>query len=142
MKGIMELTSDFVKFMLITLLVTGLVIIVIQFISYIINLSHEDAKREAYYLSNYLLASNCLISTEKSLFIETKLDEVEADPSCINYPKAKVELNLINCGYHSNCDWSFELDPDVDYMEEKAIFDVAIKMNDGSIEPAKMEVKV
>lgn len=135
----MTLGELLIKLMIIGLTVIGLVIIFILFISYNVNLVHGKVEREAYVLGDYLLASKCLAMTEnnnviKSLFSEAKLDMI--NPSCINYAKGKVEINLTD----SSDSWGFELSPGAVYANEKAIFIVAVKMNDGRIKSANMTV--
>ena len=141
----LELLEDFSKWMQIGLGIVGIFTIVLLFISYNINIAHDEIERETYYLGDYLLGSKCLALTDgsnvlKSKFSETKLDNIETDPSCIDYPKGQVEIELINCGAHPNCDWSFDLDPAATYDGQNAIFVVGIQMNDGSFEAARMTV--
>ncbi len=141
----MELTEDFVKWMQIAIAVVGILTIFLLFVSYNIKILHSELERETYYLGDHLLGSKCLTLTDgsnviKSKFSESKLDTIEADPSCINYPKGEVIIELINCGSHPNCDWIFDLNPAATYEGQSAIFILAVKMNDGSIEPARMTV--
>ncbi len=140
----MELSEDFIKFIQIGLTVVGILTIFLLFISYNVNLLHDKTEREVYVLGDYLTASSCLASIDgnnviKGLWEETKLTTVEHDPSCINYPKGMVNINLINCGTHTKCNWDFEFSTGT-YVGTTANFTVAIEMNDGSIEPAKMMV--
>lgn len=141
----LELTEDFTKWMQIGAGTVGVLMIIFLFISYNVEIVHAEVERETYYLGDYLLGSKCLALTDgsnvlKSKFSEAKLDAIEANPACIVYPKGQVEIELINCGVHPNCDWSFDLDPAASYEGQPAVFIVGVKMNDGSFEPATMKV--
>lgn len=141
----MELTENFLKLLQIAFIVIGLLTIFLIFIQYSVTVIHNEAKREAYVLGDALLASECLALTNngnvvKALFSKEKLDIIESDSSCIKYPNVKVDIELINCGTHPNCGWSFELNGP--YKGEDANFILAIKMNDNSIEPARMVVTI
>ena len=135
----MELSEDFLKLLQTALLVIGLLVIFLIFISYNITVIHSEAKREAYVLGDYLLASRCLVLTDnnnvaKGLLSEEKLDLI--DPSCINYPNGEVEINLTDSTKY----WNITLGPSG--KDEKAIFAVAVKLKIGEIKPATMTVTI
>jgi hypothetical protein len=141
----MELSEDFIKFIQLGLTVVGILTIFLLFISYNVNLLHDKTEREVYVLGDYLMASKCLASIDgnnviKGLLEETKLTTIESDSSCINYPNGMVNVSLISCGTRPKCKWNFEFKPGATYIGKSANFTVAIEMNDGSIEPAKMMV--
>jgi len=140
----MELSEDFIKFMQIGLMVVGLLSIFLMFINYNVNIVRDETQREAYYLGDYLLGSKCLTLTDsngnviKSFFSESNL--ASATSTCINYPNGKFNVSLINCGTHIPCKWGLVLNPSL--KGASANFTVAVLMNDGSIEPARMMVTV
>lgn len=140
----MELSEEFVKLMQIGLMVIGLLAIFIIFISYNVNLEHNKSEREAYVLGEYLLGSKCLASTDssgnaiKSMFNETKLDNIVVDHSCIKYSSGKIEVNLIDLSKN----WVFELKNGATYIGKNATFIVSVKTNAGDIKPAQMTVTV
>ena len=145
----LELTEDFIKFMQIGLMVVGVITIVLMFISYNVNITYDQAKRDSYYLGDYMLGSKCLTMMNgndviKSFFSESKLNTIV--PSCISYPNGKVDVDLINCDTHIKCHWNFELITGGTYKGAKSNFTVAVEMNaigeDGSTEPATMMVTV
>ncbi len=141
----MELSEDFIKFIQIGLTVVGILTIFLLFISYNVNLLHDKTEREVYVLGDYLMASKCLASIDgsnviKGLLEETKLTTIESNSPCINYPNGMVNVSLISCGARPKCKWNFEFKPGATYIGKSANFTVAIEMNDGSIEPAKMMV--
>jgi predicted GTPase len=141
----MDLNELLIKLMQLGIMVIGILIIFFMFISFNVNVYNEDTERQAYVLGDYLLSSKCLTEMDnnnviKSLFSETKLDNIVLDHSCINYENGMVNVSLISCGAHPTCKWNFELKPETTYIGKSATFTVAIEMNDGSIEPATIMV--
>lgn len=141
----MDLSELLIKLMQLSLMVVGILIIFFMFISYNVNVYNEDLEREAYVLGDYLLSSRCLTEMDnsnviKSLFLETKIDAVKNDPSCINYENGNISIKILNCVPPPNCDWNFELKPGATYQNKSAQFIVAVKRTDGSIVPANVMV--
>jgi hypothetical protein len=142
----MDLSELLIKLMQLGIMVIGILIIFFMFISYNVNIYNEDTERQAYVLGDHLLSSRCLTEMDsnnnviKSLFVETKVSNVQANPTqCINYEKGKVEIDILNC-VTPPCSWSFDLKPSATYENKNAQFIVAIKRADGSIVPANMTV--
>jgi hypothetical protein len=142
----MDLSELLIKIMQLGLMVIGILIIFFMFISYNVNISNEDLERQAYVLGDYLLSSRCLTEIDssnnviKSLFLETKINAVKNDPSCINYENGNISIKILNCVPPSTCDWNFDLQPEATYQNKNAQFIVAVKRTDGSVVPANMTV--
>ena len=60
MKGMEELSEDFLKLLQMALLVVGVLSIFFIFISYNFTVSSNEADREAYVLGDALLSEKCL----------------------------------------------------------------------------------
>ena len=138
-----ELSEDFLKLLQLAILVVGVLAIFFIFISYNFTVVSNEAQREAYLLGDALLSDACLAHVSdnkpvKALFTENKLDALEADPSCINYPNGKVDILILDCGGLPNCDWSIEIGPHG--IDEQAIFHTAVRLNSGDVKLARMTV--
>jgi hypothetical protein len=134
----MELSEDFLKMLQIAMLVVGLLIIFLIFISYNIEVFHDEKQRSAYVLGDYLLASDCIAwedngNVVKGVLSEGKLDTV--DPSCINYPYGSIEVELLED--IGKGPWVIGME---DAEGERAVFTVVVKLTNGEIKTAKMTV--
>ena len=143
----MDLSELLTKIMQLSLMVVGILIIFFMYISYNVNISNEDLVRQAHVLGDYLLSSRCLTEMDgnnviKSLFSETKLDNIVIDHSCINYENGNITIKVLNCVSPPTCEWNFELKAGATYANKNATFIVAIKRTDGSIVPANVTVNL
>jgi hypothetical protein len=140
-----ELSDDFIKLVQMGLLVVGVLSIFFIFISYNFNVLSNDAEREAYTLGDALLSDVNLAYMGngipvKALFLESKLNAVEADSTVIKYPNGKIDIVLLECSGNPNCDWSIVIGPSS--KGAQAFFYVAIRMNSGNIKMASMTVNI
>lgn len=142
----MDLSELLTKLMQLGIMVIGILIIIFMFISYSVNVYHEDTERQAYVLGDYLLSSKCLAETDisgnviKSLLSEARISAIASSPPpspCINYEKGNIE---IKCFPPATCDWNFNLTANAVYENKNAQFVVAVKRLDGSIVPANLTV--
>ena len=140
MKGVeQELSTLLLHFLQLGLLVIGCLSIFLTYISYNFVVYGYDLKRESYILGDALLSSPCLTVIEnnqsvKALFSESKLDVLEADPSCIKYPNGKIIVTLLD----NSKEWEIILG--TFNNRESANFTIAVKLNSNDIKTAKMVV--
>jgi len=134
MKGFSEL---FFRLLQLAFFVGGALAIFFTFLSYNITVYASGAEREAFILGNTLLSSQCLTESDtKGLFSEQKLEDMETDSSCLNYPNGNVIVKLLD----SSDEWNFVLGT-FDKGKE-ATFSVSVKLNSGEVKPANMVVIV
>jgi hypothetical protein len=134
----MELSEDFLKMIQIALMIVGLLVIFLIFISYNIEVIHSEAKRDTYVLGDYLLASKCLALEEdgnvlKGVFSEEKIEKSESNPSCIKYPYGSIKIELLDKSVEPWLIGDSEIEGGTEFI-------VAIKMKNDEIKTAKMTV--
>jgi len=137
----MELTEDFIKALQLALFVIGVLGIFFVFISYNITVEATNAEKEAFVLGDVLLSSQCLtVSNTKSLFSESKLEDMQIDSSCIKYTYSKVNVTLLD----GSKIWSFRLGSSTSSVGIDARFIVLVQLKDPpyEIKPASMVVTV
>jgi hypothetical protein len=131
----MELTEDFVKLMEIAIVVVGTLSVFFTYLEYNITVTQDAAGRESVILGNYILDNKCLTyEGAKGLFDSSKFDSVSA--SCFNYPYGSFTIEL----WDESEEWGFVI-ASSDAGGEAA-FTVAVRMSDGEVKPATLEVKV
>jgi len=143
MKGMEELSEDFLKLLQLAILVVGVLSIFFIFISYNFTVLSNEAQREAHVLGDALLSDVCLTYTSdnkpvKALFTENKLDAAQSDPSCVKYPNGRIDILILDCGGYPNCDWSINIGPHD--IGEQAIFHVAVRLDSDDVKLARMTV--
>ena len=99
----MELSEDFLKLLIISITIVGILSIFFIFIQYNIIIFYEDSHREAVVLGDTLLSHQCLTEIEnnypvKSLFLESKIDDIiSGEGECIiNYNKGTIVIELLD----------------------------------------------
>jgi hypothetical protein len=140
----MELNEEFVTWMQLGITVIGLLSLFLIFINYNVNVTSSDQQRKTYYIGNYMLGSECLSVTDgnnivKGLLSESKLDASESGDACQKYPNTNIIVSLIGCT-RSKCSWTVSTSTPVGL--NSASFATAVRMNDGSVQPAEMVVSI
>jgi len=134
-----DMSENLLTLIQIALVVIGVLGLYFSFIGYNITVQARDVEREAMIIGNFLLSSSCLTySDTKSLFDETKLDNMKADSSCLQQQHlfGVVIVNLDG----SSKNWPIEITPIV--TGKTADFIVAVRMNSGETRIATMVVKI
>lgn len=136
----MEITEDFLKLLQIALIVVGVLAIYFSYMSYNITVDARKGERDAIILGNTLLSSDCLTySDTQSLFSEDKLNNIQADSTCLSkqYPFGAVNVELQDLSKK----WSIDLGP-FDMGSDVTLAVAVINSTTGEIKPASMLVKV
>lgn len=132
MKGQSELTATFVKLIQIGLVIVGALAIFFTYIQYEINVNQNSIERETYYLGNALLSSNCLTDGTKGVLVKSKIENF--DKTCFSYPgKFRVTASDFDSG-------EIVLVSKSSYTQSLSF--EAVLLDDGKVEPAKLEVIV
>jgi hypothetical protein len=120
----MDLSENFLKLLQIALLVTGVLALYFNFVSYNVTVQTNANDREAIILSNYLLSSSCLTySGTKSLLSEKSLTSMQSNSKCLKDQNVHGTITVsldssstawaINIGDYANTGSSSEVSVDV-----------------------------
>jgi hypothetical protein len=140
MKGITEFSEDFLHMAKPFIVIIGAFGLFLVFISYELRVTQDSSQRDLVLLGNALLSSNCLTDGRKGVFTEAKLDIMEADSSCFNYPYGGFTVDILD----SSKSWEIVLGGhallEYELRDIEDSFSVLVKLDTGEIKQAEMVV--